>query len=207
MGPLQWGDVPTWVASVFAGVVAAFAYQTIKSQREQIGEQQEFIAEQTRFMDDQRQNLEMERVELRAVAEERRLTQARRVRMHHVKAGGGTDGQGVTTPHDHWRVIVVNESDAPIRQVEVRFGTVYLASEVHEWNIRRVDPMGPPDERTMAPVPLLGSQRALLFTSQQWPSASVHNNRPVLHFTDVNGVRWSLDTKVDLQEGSGDDAW
>ncbi|MFD6550376.1 hypothetical protein [Streptomyces sp. NPDC058398] len=192
---------------MFAGVVAVFAYQTIKSQREQIGEQQSFIADQTRLMDEQRQNLEMERVELRAAAEDRRLAQAQRVRMHHVKAGGSTDGQGVTTPHDHWRVIVVNESDAPIRQVEVQFGTVYLASEVYDWNIHRVDPMSPPDERTMAPVPLLGSRRALLFRSQQWPSVSVHNNRPVLHFTDVNGVRWALDTKVDLQEVSGDDAW
>ncbi|MEU6535524.1 hypothetical protein [Streptomyces sp. NPDC047000] len=184
-----------------------FAYQTIRSQREQIGEQQEFIAEQTRFMDEQRQNLEMERVELHAAAEDRRWAQARRVRMNHVKAGGSTDDEDETTPHDHWRVAVINESDAPIHQVEVRFNTVYLAAEVYEWNAHRLDLTSSPGERTMAPLSLLGAGRALLFVSQQWPPASVHNNRPVLHFTDVNGLRWSLDTKADLQEVSGNDAW
>ncbi|MER5652671.1 hypothetical protein OG458_40540 [Streptomyces sp. NBC_01281] len=192
---------------MFGGVVAVFAYQTIKSQRHQIGEQRQFIGEQLRFMAEQQENLTLERAELRAAAEDRRWAQARRVRMTHRKAGGSTDGQDVVTRDDHWRVIVVNESDAPVTQVEVRFGTVYLASDVYEWNAHRIDPMSPPDERTMTPVQLLGPGRALLFKSQQWPPATVHNSRPVLHFTDGNGMRWSLDSKADLQEAHGDDAW
>lgn len=54
MGPLQWGDVPTWVGGTGALAAAWYAYQTITSQRQQIGEQRDFIAEQTRFMDEQR---------------------------------------------------------------------------------------------------------------------------------------------------------
>ncbi|MFF8730489.1 hypothetical protein ACF073_29005 [Streptomyces sp. NPDC015171] len=68
MGPVQRGDVSTWVASGFAGAAAEFAYQTIRGQQQQIGEQQQFITgqshfmtEQTRFMGVQQQNLELER--------------------------------------------------------------------------------------------------------------------------------------------------
>ncbi|MGP4090744.1 hypothetical protein [Streptomyces sp. KR55] len=65
MGLLDWGDVPTWIGGAGALGAAWFAYQTITSQRQQIGEQREFIAEQSRFMAEQKQNLELERVELR----------------------------------------------------------------------------------------------------------------------------------------------
>lgn len=191
---VNWGDVPTWLASVFAGGAALFAYQTIKSQREQIGEQRVFIGEQSA-------TLELERAELRAAAEDRRWAQARLVRMDHHKAGGEIDGQGVRTEGDHWDVIVVNGSDAEVHRVEVRFGTAYTASEVFEW-LPGWSPESPAQrgDRLTALVDLIGPRRAARFLSQRWQAATVHNNRPTVYFTDNSGVRWSLDSYGKLEE-------
>ncbi|MYW48870.1 hypothetical protein [Streptomyces sp. SID161] len=195
MGPVQWGDVPTWVASGFAGAAAWFAFQTIRSQRQQIGEQQQFIAEQTqfmaeqtRFMGEQQQNLELERAELRAAADDRRRAQAERVSMSHQQAQQGTEGAG------YWRVKVRNGSSAPIHDLHVRFGTAYIASEVYE-----ISPAGQLLERWMHPLHLLGANRTAEFHSQAWPAATVHNNRPTLFFTDENGARWTLDSYGELE--------
>lgn len=103
---MQWGDVPTWGAAVFAGGAAWFAYQTIKSQRQQIGEQRQFIAAQSA-------NLALERTELRAAAEDRKWSQARQIRMHHHEAGAATDGEANTVGADHWVVTVQNASELP----------------------------------------------------------------------------------------------
>lgn len=205
MGPLQWGDVPTAVGAVFAGGAAWFAFQTIKSQRRQIGEQRQFIGEQLRFMDDQRQNLELERAELQAAADDRRWAQARRVEVRHIKAAGEPDGRGGVLI-DHWLVVLVNRSDAPVHQVDVRFGTAYTASEVHDWNAQRGSLAFEPGEQLMAPVHLVGPGRAVRFTSPRWPSATVHNNRPTVYFTDDSGVRWSCDSHGKLEELPDDGA-
>lgn len=205
MGPLQWGDVPTALGTFCAGGAAWFAYQTIKSQRQQIGEQRQFIGEQLQFMAEQQQNLVLEREELRAAAEDRRWDQARRVDVSHMKAAGEPDGQGGAVI-DHWLVVVVNRSDAPVHQVDVRFGTAYTASEVHDWNPRRGHPTYEPGERVVAPVHLLGPGRAVRFASQRWSSATVHNNRPTVYFTDDAGVRWSRDSRGKLEEVPADEA-
>ncbi|MEV7793389.1 hypothetical protein AB0O68_15560 [Streptomyces sp. NPDC087512] len=199
MGPAEWGDVPTWIGGAGALAAGWFAYQTIRSQRQQIGEQQAFIAEQIRFMGEQRQNLELEREELRAAAEDRRTTQAKRVKMHSRKAGGATDGQGVTTPDSHWVVTVTNESDTPIRQVEVRFGTAYNSAEVYEWN-PAWHPASEPrsSNRLTQLVDFIGPGRAVRFESQRYSSATVHNNPPVLFFSDENDARWALTARGDL---------
>ena len=199
MGPLQWGDVPTALGALFAGGAAWFAFQTIKSQRQQIGEQREFIGEQTRFMDEQRQNLELERAELRAAAEDRRTAQAKRVTLHSRKAGASTDGQGAATPDTHWVVTVANNSDAPVRQVEVWFGNTYNSAEIFEWRgivNAAADLRG---DRLPQLVDFIGPGRAVRFESQR-AAAAVHNNQPVLYFSDENGARWALNARGDLQE-------
>ncbi|GAA0289454.1 hypothetical protein PV735_05360 [Streptomyces turgidiscabies] len=207
MGPLQWGDVPTAVAAVFAGGAAWFAYQTIKSQRQQIGEQRQFIGEQLGFMAEQRQNLELERVELRAAAEDRRWAQARQVRMYPNKAGWEPDGRGggIAT-NDHWVVTVDNNSDAPIHQVDVRFGTAYRAAEACEWPVNRRygDRAVSPGEPLPRPVFLLGPAKGARFTSPVWSAATAHNNRPTLFFMDDSGVQWSLDSDGKLEETPAD---
>ncbi|MEE1761191.1 hypothetical protein [Streptomyces sp. SP18BB07] len=191
---LDWGDVPTWAAALFAGGAAFFAYQTIKSQRQQIGEQRQFIGEQSRFMDEQRQNLELERAELRAAAEDRRVAQARQVRMVDSLVPVGTEGAALRSAE------VVNGSDAPIRDLEVRFGTAYIAAEVYE--ARGSQDRGPLalGERWITPLALLGAGRTAVFRSQAWPETTAHNNRPTLFFTDDGGVRWSLDSYGKLEE-------
>jgi hypothetical protein len=199
----EWlGDVPTWIGAGGAIGAAWFAYQTITSQRQQIGEQQAFIAEQSRFMDEQRQNLELERAELRAAAADRRRAQAQQVEMKDKLVPVGTEGAALRS------VAVTNFSNAPIHNVEVRFGTAYTAHEVHELV---ESPYGAQlaerdnrllGERWMTPLHLLGSGRAASFRSQAWPEASAHNNRPTLFFTDDDGVRWSLDTYGKLEEVS-----
>ncbi|MFC9682695.1 hypothetical protein [Streptomyces sp. NPDC056948] len=196
----EWlGDVPTWIGAGGAIGAAWFAYQTITSQRQQIGEQQEFIAEQTRFMGEQQQNLELERAELRAAAEDRQWAQARRIRMAHHTAWTTPDSEGNASEDDHWVVTVINDSDAPVHQVDVRFGTAYLASEVWEWNPVWGGQRAP-TERMMRPVHLLGPGRGARFLSQQWSAATTHNSRPTLYFTDDSGARWALDSYGKLDE-------
>ncbi|MEV8600456.1 hypothetical protein AB0465_11320 [Streptomyces griseoviridis] len=186
MGPLQWGDVPTAVATVFTGGAAWFAYQTIKSQRQQIGEQRQFIAEQSRFMAEQQQNLELEREELRAAAEYRRTAQAKRVSMRSVNAAS------------LWNVTVTNDTDSAIRLVEVRFGAAYIASEVFEW--RPLEEVGRQrGDNLMQLVDFVGAGRAVRFKSQTMSAAALHNNPPVLFFTDEGGARWSLTARGDLR--------
>ncbi|MER7930501.1 hypothetical protein ABTY96_46585 [Streptomyces sp. NPDC096057] len=198
MGPLQWGDVPTAVGALFAGGAAWFAFQTIKSQRQQIGEQRQFIGEQLRFMAEQQQNLELERGELRAAAEDRRTAQAKRVRMVGRKAGASTDGQGASTPNDHWVVTVTNDSDAPLREVEVWFGSAYSSAEVYEWNALWNPARTRGGDRLMQLVDLIGAGRVVCFESQHYSPAAVHNNPPVVFFTDDNGARWSLTARGSL---------
>ena len=178
---------------MFAGGAAWFAYQTIKSQRQQIGEQQDFIDEQSRFMADQRQNLELERAQLRDEAEARKWWQARRIRMDHRVIPIGSEGAG------RWGVEVRNDSFVPITDLQVRFGTAYIASEVYQ--ALGSNALG---ERWALPLQVLGSWRAAEFRSQAWPEATVHNNRPTLFFTDEAGVRWSLDSYGKLEEESAD---
>ncbi|MFF9270440.1 hypothetical protein [Streptomyces rochei] len=199
MGPADFGDVPTWIGGAGALAAGWFAYQTIKSQRQQIDEQRAFIAEQTRFMDDQRQNLELERAELRAAAQDRRWAQARMVEVKTSSAGAGPYGTG---DPDHWRVIVANRTDAPLHDVEVRFGTAYRADAVAEWDLGR----GRAGERRVAPVPLLGPGRALIFLSQGFPPAGLDSNRPTVFFVDDSGVRWSHDWRGKLEEVPADGA-
>ncbi|MEH0428832.1 hypothetical protein QBB34_21355 [Streptomyces stelliscabiei] len=202
MGPLDWGDVPTWIGGAGALAAGWFAYQTIKSQRQQLDEQRQFIGEQSRFMAEQQQNLQLERAELRAAAEDRKHAQARQVHMRHHTSGGADDGAGGRVGYDHWVVVATNRSDAPLHNVEVRFGTAYIAIEVYEWPADRQprDRAASRGERWTPPVHLLGPGRAALFTSQRWPEATVDNNRPTLFFTDDGGVRWSLDSYGKLEE-------
>ncbi|MEU5525150.1 hypothetical protein ABZ759_32095 [Streptomyces sp. NPDC047860] len=200
MGPLQWGDVPTWIGGTGALAAAWYAYQTISSQRQQISEQQQFIAEQTRFMNEQRQNLELERAELRAVADDRRWAQARQIAMHQRRIGSDNDGHG-------WVVTVQNPSDASVRDVEVYFGTAYRAVRAFEWPPFDHYPQNPTDrgaDPLPIPVPTLGSRRAARFVSQRWTAATAHDNRPTLYFTDDDGVRWWLDSHGKLEEALAD---
>lgn len=185
------GDLATWVGSTFAAIAAGATLWTLKSQRDQIGEQRTFIGEQTRFMDEQRQNLELERAELRAAAEDRRWAQARQVGVGGMMVG---DGEGYL-----WRVTVSNGSDAPIRDLQVKFGTSHTAAEVHE-----LLPAGGRGDRRTLPLYLLGPRRKALFESQSWQQSTAHNHRPTLYFADDASVRWSLDWLGHLQEVSDD---
>lgn len=200
----EWlGDMPTWIGAGGAIGAAWFAYQTITSQRQQIGEQQAFIAEQTRFMDEQRQNLELERGELRAAADDRKWAQARKLIMVPRPIGRTTDDEGNEVGDDQWFVVVKNESDAPVHDVDVRFGSAYLAAEVFEVPVSGRGA----DERRSRPLHTLGAGRAAHFYSQRWLSpATVHNNRPRMTFADEDGMRWSLDYYGKLEEAPADGA-
>jgi hypothetical protein len=180
------GDLATWVGSSFAAVAAATLW-TLKSQRDQIGEQRRFIAEQS-------QNLALERAELRAVAEDRRWAQARQISMQHHRASDGAGGA-------YWLVQVVNGSDAPIRDLDVRFGDAYLPSETHEVRVIVTNVLQSQVGDTWPhPLGLLGAGRAVRFTSQAFRPPVAHNNRPSLKFTDGSGVRWGLDSLGNLAE-------
>ncbi len=203
MGPADWGDVPTWIGGGGALAAGWFAYQTIKSQREQIGEQQAFIAEQTQFMDDQRRNLELERAELRAQAEERRVSQARQVLMTFETAGeSGRDRYQNGTGYSRWDVRVANESTDPVHDVMVRFGDAYNAASAMEWEGRRHPDRG----RRPIPVALIAAGHSVTFESPNWSETTVDNRRPSVLFTDSAGVRWRRDSYGKLEEVPADGA-
>lgn len=196
MGGIEWGDAPTWVGALFAGGAAWFAFQTIKSQRQQIGEQRQFIAEQSATM-------ALERDELRAAAEERRLSQARQVKMNAELDGTETafDFEGNEhTPADHWLVLVRNLSAEPIRNVMVKFGEAYMPVIAV-----RVDESGQ-EHRVTVPVHLVGPGRTCRLESQEFSSRTLFNSRPVLFFTDAGDVRWRLDEHGELTEVEPDAA-
>ncbi|MEU3287826.1 hypothetical protein [Streptomyces longwoodensis] len=203
MSAADWGDVPTWIGAAGALGAAWFAYQTITSQREQIGEQRDFIAEQSRFMDEQRQNLELERAELRAAAEDRKWAQARQLKMVCRTASSTSDDEGNAGDHDHWVVTVINYSDASVHEMDLRFGTAYVASEVWKWNRHWLSDRVP-TERLTRPVPVLGPGRAVRFLSQRMSLATLENSRPTLFFTDDGDARWTLDSDGQLDEDSTD---
>jgi len=180
---IDWGDAPTWVGAAFAAAAAWAAYKTLRSQQKQIKEQQDFIERQQEV-------LSLERAELLAVAEDRKRAQAAQIRMEPHKSGGRDDGMGGFEGYDHWFVLVRNDSDAPVRDVLVRFGEAYNASRATDFD-------GNP---WSVPVPLLGAERVAFFYSSRWPEASVDNNRPHVYFTDEAGVRWHLDEHGALEE-------
>ncbi|MDX2807407.1 hypothetical protein [Streptomyces scabiei] len=199
MGPADWGDVPTWIGGAGAFAAGWFAYQTIRSQRQQIGEQRAFIAEQTRFMNDQRQNLELERAELRAVAEDRRWTHAKHILVQAKNTYVTLNGE----PARKWRVTVVNSSDAPVTEIEVRFGTTHTAVSAYEWHVKP-EQVGARQigERLTLPLPVLGPGTAMRAFSESWQDDTAILNRPTLFFTDSDSVRWSLDSYGKLTEAS-----
>lgn len=93
-GPINWGDAPTWVAAAAAIVAGIFAVRTFWSQKKQLAEQTKII--------------ELESRELRALAEERKSAQARRVRIER-RYVGDTNSR---------HVYVTNGSDSLIRDVQ-----------------------------------------------------------------------------------------
>lgn len=164
---------------------------TLASQRRQISEQREFIGEQSA-------TLALERAALSAAAEDRKWEQARQVGMRQEKHGSGSTAYVAGRPVSgwYWVVTVTNSSDAPLRQLEMGFGTAYVATEVHEEAVIPTQS----DERRTHPLPLLGPNRQARFYSPRWPEATVENNRPRLIFTDDSGRRWTLDSFGSLAE-------
>ncbi|MBQ1096322.1 hypothetical protein KBY55_09520 [Streptomyces sp. b94] len=205
MGPADLGDVPTWIGGAGALTAGWFAYQTIKSQRQQIGEQQAFIAEQTRFMDEQRQNLELERAELRAAAEDRRWAQARQVQMT-ASWEHDSEASTVDAPEGqyHGRAVLKNLSEAPVTDVEVRYGEGIRTAEIYDW---REDQRYRRGARWTTEVQLLGPGRAVLFLSSHVSLETVRERGGIeMRFTDADGVRWLLGADGKLEEVQADGA-
>ncbi|MEU1478904.1 hypothetical protein [Streptomyces sp. NPDC005760] len=169
-----WGDVPTALAAVFTAFAAVAAWKTLGSQRKQIREQQAFIAEQS-------VNLALERQELRAVAQERREAQARRIVYE------------VTPPY----VKVLNQSGDPITDVRcVEGGQQAVRAVASEaGGVAAALIAEQMLEREQAHIDVLGAGRLGWFQRRSGPSGGVE-----VFFTDRDGVRWRLDSNRTLQE-------
>ncbi|RSS57460.1 hypothetical protein [Streptomyces sp. WAC01280] len=187
MAGIDWGNVPTWLGASFAAGAALAAFLTLASQRRQIREQRKFIEEQSA-------TLALERQELLAVARDRTQAQARQVRMLMDLSGRG--------------VRVTNGSDAPIRDVVVRFGDrpASIAEEVlwderHGEEFTRSAPRGdakidhPPDYLFWSRVAVIGAGKTFHFGAE-----SIDPAQPEAYFTDDAGVRWRLDVHAKLSE-------
>lgn len=191
------GDLATWVGSSFAAVAAGATLWTLLSQQRQIKEQREFIGEQST-------NLGLERAELHAQAADRRIAQARRVDMRITTLGDdestryGHGPNAVTLgPVNRWAIWVMNNSDGPIRDVNVRFGGSIDA----EWGEESGAWLTIDRERREPPIPVLACGHTLELESPRWEEEGmVKRNRPVLHFTDNAGTRWLLDEFGHLEE-------
>lgn len=194
MSAVDWGDVPTWLGAMFAAGAAGAAVWTLASQRAQIKEQREFIAEQSA-------NLALERAELEASIEERRREQARQVRFEVSReaASEGRDerGQPIASEQYHLHGHVRNESREPLREVTVRVGEVNMpvAWEFQDATINRTR-VRMRDSETLTPPLLIAAETNVTFGGGPYQGDLA--DRPVLLFTDNNGVRWRLDEHGDL---------
>ncbi|MFI6530499.1 hypothetical protein [Streptomyces uncialis] len=175
MNGINWGDAPTWLGVAFAGAAATAAIRTMRNQQTQLEEQRRFIGEQSEV-------LTLQGAELRASAEERRRGQSKRIAVS-LEFRRASEGGAI------WVVDVVNGSDEPIREVDVRFGTAHHAAFVSEVSAVHL----PDGGRRARPLHLLGGGRAAQFMSSLWQEATAENNRPVVSFRDAAGYRWSID--------------
>jgi hypothetical protein len=198
MSAIDWGDVPTWLGAVFAAGAAGAAVWTLASQRAQIREQREFIAVQSA-------NLALERAELEASLEERRREQARQIRFEVSREAesGGLDERGHRIPSEEYYLLghVRNESREPLREVTVRVGELEMP-EAWEFddvtiNYTRVK-MRTGEELT--PPLLIAAETNVTFRAG--PYRGELTDRPVLLFTDNNGVRWRFDEHGDLSRAA-----
>ncbi|MER7814526.1 hypothetical protein [Streptomyces sp. NPDC096153] len=184
------GDVPTWVAAIFAGGAAVFAGVTMVIMRRQIGMQRDQLDEQREFIAEQSQNLQLERAELRAQAEDRRVAQARQVIMS-VTALTSAEPQSDGGGPDTWQVRVRNPSDAPIRDVVMSFGGTLGVRAIRAPGFSTTEDV---------PLPVLGGDRMAEFLSTHVTAGVLDDSPPVVNFTDDAGVRWRLDSLGRLRE-------
>ncbi|WP_158810582.1 hypothetical protein [Streptomyces leeuwenhoekii] len=175
MGPIDWGDAPTWIAGSFAAVAAYYARATLQSQRQQIREQREFISEQAA-------NLRLEREQLQAQLADRRSEQARHIRLRVTASGGyfNDESEQYEDP-DRWTVTVENRSDAPVYEVSATFG-----GQPSEW-VQTADRSGGSHA-----VPVLGREKDAVFTSPRFASTHLRAAMPVVRFRDANGAWWRM---------------
>lgn len=185
-GDIDWGDMPTAIAAVFAGLAAWYARKTMVSQRKQIGEQQDFVREQQAFIREQSRTLQLEQAALTAAADDRRSTQARAIGMAVTRmASGETRVEGGTATADTFLVNVSNQSDEPISDVTVKFGQAHFAKSVQVVQ-GRGHPMHP-DSHLLE----LHSHSSCVFTSPLLSPGAMNTEKPKLYFTDNERVPWT----------------
>ncbi|OKI22219.1 hypothetical protein [Streptomyces sp. CB03911] len=205
LSKIQWGDAPTWLGFIAAGIAAFFAFRSFQKMRDQVSDQRDFIADQLVFIGDQRQfmadqmtfigdqrqfmieqsaNLALERQALTADAAARRASQARQVTMNVVRTESTCMAR------------VLNGSNAPLKDVDLRFGAyVVSAMEVHPNNEQL--PRGP--ERP-TPLEVVGPGAVFNFWLRGHSADTIREARARLQFTDENGVSWLVDEYNSLSE-------
>lgn len=182
MSGIDWGDAPTWIAGAFAATAAFYARGTLKSQQNQIAEQRNFIAEQSA-------NLRLERKALSADLDDRRSAQARQVRLRHVAHGAELNvDSGQMEGADQWSLIVVNGSDAPLRDLSVSFADLPAA-----W-------VQSPGRAGAQPLRILARAMEAEFRSPVFESTELSGARGVVTFKDDQGVSWRLRADEQLEE-------
>jgi multidrug efflux pump subunit AcrA (membrane-fusion protein) len=188
MGPIDWGDAPTWIAGSFAALAAYYARGTLRSQQSQIAEQRAFIAEQAA-------NLRLEREQLQAQLADRRSEQARHIRMRcQVDGAELNDETGQLENADQWVVVVQNTSDSPIYEVEATFG-----DHAARW-------VNTADRAGGGTVQVLGRDQRATFVSPRLPPTRLMSSKPSVRFRDADGIWWRLlhDERLEEVPAPGD---
>jgi hypothetical protein len=187
---INWGDVPTWVATSFGAVASFAAWRAFRSQQTQLKDQHKFITKQNEV-------LTLQHHELMDAAQSRRRAQARQVSVYsgiEHKSDGLPSGLSVPL-----RVATIkNESGEPIEAVNVRFGSYVPKMVLETFGTGRW---------STPPLALLGPHQGANFFSPSLSSETLEGMTALLRLMDHQGVQWELDETGKLTELHERSAW
>jgi hypothetical protein len=189
--PPNWGDIPTWLATIAASVAGVVAYRVyrIEAQRDQMSDQERRSAQASKVAAwyGSQQRIEAQRDQMSD--QERRSAQASKV-----PAWYGSQQRTVAEPI--WGAFLRNASDLPVFSVWVTFHFVGPNDSIENWKIQTIKKLIlPPGD---APIHLEIDENALREYFKNPKMYSSH--RVEIEFTDVQGVRWHRDMRGGLQD-------
>jgi hypothetical protein len=171
----DWGDIPTWMATIAATMAGIIAYRVYRIE-----------AERDRISEKERRGAQASKIAAWYGARPQNVTQ---------RMGGETQTYSVGLV---WGAFLRNTSDLPVSDVIVRFH--FPATGEHDpvdsWNVHTiVKQVLPPNDN---PIHLSIDDIALRLYSDDTRMDEFH--RTEMEFTDTQGVRWRRDVKGRLED-------
>lgn len=171
--PPNWGDIPTWLATIAATTAGIVAYRVyrIEAQRDRISEWE-------------RRSAQAAKVATWYGSRQRQVTQRR-----------GDSVQTYTLAEPVWGAFLRNASDLPVSDLVINFYFPGKNDSTETWNIHTINKLTlPPND---APIHLEIDETALRLYSDERKMDAFH--RVEIEFTDSQGIRWHRDVKGRLK--------